>query len=301
MTQATPLFSNVNRNGGEVALASDANGVLHAVIRGVEGDQADWDLGATVYLTSTDNGETWTPFEYIDPDDDATPGSIGVSANISLALDANGVPAVTYWRYNSELWYARRDGPGGTWTRSLVTTMPGQSLPHSAQVRFDPAGAPAIAYFDKAANAVQIARPLPAGTTLPIDVSVSGTAVPATIQPGGDLTYVDGDQSRRRQRRSCGAGESAAARRDVRERVAVFRREPALADRPADGARIDHDHRAREGAQRDGRRGRHRIRHVGRSGHRAGQQRGGDRRDGLRRRVRRTRRPTASTSPRACR
>jgi len=129
-----PLFTNINRNGGEVRLASDASGALHAVVRGVEGDQADYDKGAVVYMTSTDGGRTWGPFEYIDPND-AVPGSIGQNSDISLAIDASGVPAVTYWRYNAELWYARRDGPGGTWTRSLVTVGSVFGAPRSAQVR----------------------------------------------------------------------------------------------------------------------------------------------------------------------
>jgi len=183
----TTLFTTINRSGGETKVASDAAGVLHAVIRGVDGVSADWDLGAVVYITSSDGGQTWSPVEYIDPSD-AVPDSIGVNSNISLALDANGVPAVTYWRYNSELWYARRDGPNGTWTRSLVTFGNKLDAPRSAQVRFDANGQPVIALYDMGADKVRLARPVPVGS-VPVDLAVSGQVTPTTAQPGALLTY----------------------------------------------------------------------------------------------------------------
>ena len=185
----TLLFNNVSGTS-ETAVASDGSGRLHAIIRGVEGNQADWDLGAIVYITSVDGGATWTPFEYIDPIDDAIPDSIGANSNISFALDTDGVPAVTYWRANSELWYARRDGPGGTWTRSLVTTAdPSTRAPRSSQIRFDPAGVPTIAFYDVNARRTRLATPVPFGQTPPIDIAVTGSVNPASAQPGAPLTY----------------------------------------------------------------------------------------------------------------
>ncbi len=184
----TPLYANINRFGGEVVLSSDANGVLHAAIRGVEGTSADWDLGAVVYIKSTDGGDTWTPFEYVDPSD-AVPNSIGLNTGISLAVDANGVPMVTYWRGTDELWYARRDGPGGTWTRSLVTTEPNTAAPLSARLDMDETGKPVIALFDTATNLLRLARPVPEGVTPPIDIAVTGKVAPGVSQPGDALTY----------------------------------------------------------------------------------------------------------------
>jgi hypothetical protein len=47
---------------------------------------------------------------------------------------------VTYWRWNQELYYAKRDGAGGTWKRSLVTLEPGWDAPRENQLRFEPDG-----------------------------------------------------------------------------------------------------------------------------------------------------------------
>lgn len=183
-----PLFTNINGSGGEVTLVSDAHGVLHAVIRGVEGDQAAYDTGAVVYIESTNGGQTWTPFEYIDPDYDGVPNSIGVSTDISLALDSQGHPAVTYWRSKQERWCARR-GADGTWRRSLVTVMPYTGLPYTAQLDFDPQDTPVTAYDDRATNQVRLARPVPTGVTPPIDIAVTGTVSPSFGLPGASLTW----------------------------------------------------------------------------------------------------------------
>jgi uncharacterized repeat protein (TIGR01451 family) len=185
ITFPAPIFTNINRLGGEVKLMSDATGVLHATVRGVEGDSADFDKGAVIYMTSADGGQSWSPFEYVDPAD-AVPGSIGVNTSISMALDANHVPAVTYWRSNQELWYARRDGPGGTWTRSMVTIGTKLGAPRSAQVRFDPNGQPVVALYDMGGDRVVLATPVPFGS-VPIDVGVTGTVTPEVSQPGAGL------------------------------------------------------------------------------------------------------------------
>ena len=188
-TSATPLFADISSLGGEVRMASDASGVVYAAIRGVEGLQGDFDLGAVVYIESRDGGQTWTPFQYVDPLDDAVPNSNGANSDISLAVDAAGIPAVTYWRSRQQLWYARRDGPGGTWTRSLVTTMAYSGQPYSAQLRFDANNDPVVAYYDHNANLLRLARPVPSGVTPPIDIAVTGTAAPAASQPGAPLTF----------------------------------------------------------------------------------------------------------------
>ena len=188
-TTAAPLFTNVNLNGGEVRLASDAGGTLHAVVRGVKSAETDGGAGALVYMQSTDGGQTWSPFEYIDPAD-AVPHSYGINADISFALDSHGVPAVTYWRFRQELWYARRDGPGGTWTQTRVTVMPYSGFAYSAQLRFDSADNPVIAYYDRATNQLRLARPVPAGAAPPpIDIALTGAVAPRVSQPGAPLAY----------------------------------------------------------------------------------------------------------------
>ena len=188
LDQTTTLFTNGNRFGGEVRLQSDANGTLHALLRGVEGDQADWDPGSLVYIASVDGGHTWSAPEYVDPYD-TTPDIVGAITDIALALDANGVAAAAYWKWGQELWFARRDGPGGTWTQSLVTTRWNADAPRGIRLDFAPDGTPELAFYDVYTNRVRIARPVPDGTTMPVDMSVSITGLPAVVPPGAPLTY----------------------------------------------------------------------------------------------------------------
>ena len=185
-----PIFANINPSGGEVSLASDALGVLHAAIRGVEGDDGGADLGAVVYITSTDGGFTWAPFEYVDPDNDTVPHSFGANSDISLALNSQGIPAVTYWRSKQELWYARRDGPNGTWTRSRVTVMPFTGEAYSARLDFDAADQAVIAYYDRVANQLRLARPLPPGVTPPVVTVPFDVLVEATGPAGATVNFV---------------------------------------------------------------------------------------------------------------
>jgi len=187
-TNPTPLFTNINRFGGEVRLLADGS-VLHALVRGYEGQDADWDTGAVVYFNSTDGGQTWSSPEYVDPDNEAAPGTIGVTSNVSLALDAAGVPAVTYWRWNQELYYAKRDGAGGTWKRSLVTLEPGWDAPRENQLRFEPDGGPVIAFYDIAANMLRLARPFPVGAEPAVDLVLTGSVDTPVTSPGAPVTY----------------------------------------------------------------------------------------------------------------
>jgi uncharacterized repeat protein (TIGR01451 family) len=187
-TEPTPLFANINRFGGEVRLLADGS-VLHALVRGYEGQDADWDSGAVVYFNSTDGGQTWSAPEYVDPDNEAVPGNIGVTSNISLALDASGVPAVTYWRWNQELYYAKRDGAGGTWQRSLVTLEPPGDAPRDNQLRFEPQGGPVIAFYDGAANMLRLARPFPVGEEPGVDLALTASVDTPVTSPGAPVNY----------------------------------------------------------------------------------------------------------------
>jgi len=173
-TFPTPLVTNLNPNGGEVNLVSDANGFLHAAIQD--------NRGTLTYIESTDDGGTWTAAEPIDT-------GIGINRGISLAVGGAHVPAVTYWRGDQELWFARRDGPGGTWTQSFVTTMPNANETDAARLHFDSADDPVIAFHDRNTHQIRLARPVPAGVTLPIDIALVGAVSPAVSQPGGRLTY----------------------------------------------------------------------------------------------------------------
>ena len=67
--------------------------------------------------------------------------------------------------------------------------MPFTNNPYSAQIRFDAAGDPVIAYYNRAANQLQLARPVPSGVTLPIDIAVTGTVSPSVARPGDPLNY----------------------------------------------------------------------------------------------------------------
>jgi uncharacterized repeat protein (TIGR01451 family) len=185
----TPLFNDLNRFGGEVRIAVDGAGVLHAIVRGPD-VSADWDLGAIVYLKSTDGGDTWSSPEYVDPHDDpAIQNPWNANSDLSFAIDADGVPSVTFWRWTSELWYARRDGRGGTWTQQRVTALPMANPVRANQLRFDPNGTPVIAYYDSASHMMRLARPVPPGDVVPIDVAVTATAAPSIVRAGATTTF----------------------------------------------------------------------------------------------------------------
>ncbi len=193
------LFDNINRFGGEIRIAEGPDGTLHAIVKGPD-VTADWDLGAIVYLQSADQGMTWSAPQYVDVHDDpAVQSPWNGNSDLSLALDSNGVPAVTFWRWNSELHYARRDGPNGTWTQQLITALPfqlGNGL-RTNQLRFDADDRPVVAFFDPVINKMRLARPVPAGVTMPADVSVRLTASPAVAYPGapGTLTITVTNES----------------------------------------------------------------------------------------------------------
>lgn len=185
--QTRTLYTSLEKLGGEVKLTIDGSGVLHALVRGYDPDSS-FDGGTLVYFNSTDNGVTWSTPEYIDPFD-AVPANPGVHANISLAVDASGVPAVTYWKSQQQLIYARRDGAGGTWTRSVVATRPNVTASRTAFVDFDATGNPVVAYFDQPSNRLLLARPVPQGVVVPVDLALTGVVSPATMAGGGPLTY----------------------------------------------------------------------------------------------------------------
>ena len=183
------LFTDNTSNNGEGRIAIDAAGTLHAIVRGPD-ISADWDLGAIVYLTSTDGGTTWSPWEYVDPHDDpAVQSPWNGNTDMSLAVDADGVPAVTFWRWNSELWYARRDGPGGTWTQQPVMALPIVNPVRGNQLRFDPDGNPVIAFYDPVIRMMRLARPVPQGVVVPVDVAVTVSAAPAVLPSGAATTF----------------------------------------------------------------------------------------------------------------
>ena len=185
----TQLFDNINRFGGEVRIAVDNTGALHAIVRGPD-VTADWDLGAIVYLTSTDHGDTWSSPEYVDYHDDPAvqQGPWNANSDLSLVVDDNGVPAVSFWRWQSELWYAKRDG--GTWTQQRVTALPFNNQQRANQLRFDPStGEPVIAFYDPAINQMRLARPAPTGVTLPADMSVTAGVVSPVTTPGALSIY----------------------------------------------------------------------------------------------------------------
>ena len=185
----THLFDDINRFGGEVRIAVDGAGTLHAIVRGPD-ISADWDLGAMVYLKSVDGGTTWSSREYVDPHDDpAIQNPWNGNSDVSLVVDANGVPAVSFWRWDSELWYARRDGPGGTWTQQRVTALPIANPVRSNQLRLDPNGEPVIAFYDPAIHKLRLARPVPTGAMIQVDVAVTVTATPAVVPPGASTTF----------------------------------------------------------------------------------------------------------------
>ncbi|MEO8678624.1 MAG: Ig-like domain repeat protein [Vicinamibacterales bacterium] len=185
----THLFNDLNRFGGEVRIAIDDAGVLHAIVRGPD-ISADWDLGAIVYLTSADGGNTWSSRQYVDPHDDpAVQNPWNGNSDLSFAVDADGVPAVAFWRWSSELWYARRDGPNGQWTQQLVSALPSVNPVRANQLRFDPNGAPVIAFYDPAIRTIRLARPVPTGVVLPIDVAVTATASPGVLPAGAATTF----------------------------------------------------------------------------------------------------------------
>ncbi len=185
--QTRVLNSNLERFGGEVKLSVDASGVLHALVRGYDPDSAS-DSGTLVYFSSADNGATWSPPEHVDPFD-AIAANPGVHANVALALDAAGVPSVTYWKSQQQLIYARRDGPGGTWTRSIVATRPNTTASRAAFLDVDAADNPVVAFFDQPSNRLLLARPVAQGVTVPVDLAVSGVVAPAAVAAGGPLTY----------------------------------------------------------------------------------------------------------------
>jgi uncharacterized repeat protein (TIGR01451 family) len=182
-----PLFVSINRFGGEVAIAVDGGGVIHAVVGGAE-SFFDGDTGAIMYARSTDGGTTWSPWEYVDIQDELYFSHL--NTNLSLAVDDSGTPSVASWRWGAELWYSRRDGPNGSWTYQLVTTVSGANTNRDQQVRFDRAGSPVIAFVDPDVRRVRLARPIPQGATMPVDVSVTLQASATTAAPGATASYM---------------------------------------------------------------------------------------------------------------
>lgn len=185
--QTRTLYTNLERLGGEVKLAIDGQGVLHALVRGYDPDSA-FDGGTLVYFRSTDNGLTWSTPEYVDPFD-AVAANPGAHTDASLAVDSAGVPAVVYWKSQQQLIYARRDGAGGSWTRSVVASRPNVTASRAAAVDFDSTDSPVVAYFDQPSNRLLLARPVPQGVIVPVDLAVTGVVAPATVAAGGPLTY----------------------------------------------------------------------------------------------------------------
>jgi uncharacterized repeat protein (TIGR01451 family) len=174
--------------GGETQIRSDAAGTLHALQRGWAADH-NYDTGTLIYLRSADEGATWSTPEFLDPFD-AVPGNPGVHTDVTLAVDAGGVPAALYWRGRQQLWYARRDGAGGTWTRSLVTTRPtAVDLPRATGLDFDANGQPVVAFYDSPSDRVLVARPVPDGEVVAVDLALSGSVTPTAVAPGGTITY----------------------------------------------------------------------------------------------------------------
>jgi hypothetical protein len=215
---ATPttvtLSTTLERLGGEVALVADASGVLHALVRGYSPDST-FDGGTLVYFQSADGGATWTSPEFVDPYD-GVPTNPGIHTDIALAVDANGVPAVAYWKSRQQLWYAKRDGVGRSWNGAQVASRPNGDVSRAVALDFDARNQPVLVYFDQPNNRLVAARtllPEPAATittlrastlvarpgqTVFFDATVR-TVDPEGPTPAGAFTFINpsgGDQYR---------------------------------------------------------------------------------------------------------
>ena len=161
----------------ETALVADAAGTLHALVAGWAPDYAG-DLGTLAYFRSTDGGLTWTPPEVVDPWD-AVPANPGIHTDIALAIDAQGVPAVAYWKHRRQLWYAKRDGPGPSWNVAQVGAHTLEA-PRAVGLDFDRRNQPVLVYFDQPNNRLVSARtmpPPPAATTTSLRASSTSITV----------------------------------------------------------------------------------------------------------------------------
>ncbi len=188
----------LERLGGEARLSADQNGVLHALVRGYDPDYSG-DGGTIAYFWSTDRGQTWNGPEYVDPWD-AVRSNPGLHSDIALAVDANGVPGVTYWKSRQQLWFAKRDGPGGGWTQSLVATRPNVDQARAAQLDFDRAGRPVVAFWDPPSGRVMLAtlappnRPPAIAAVLPRWSLFEGDVISLAMTRIVSATDPDGDQ-----------------------------------------------------------------------------------------------------------
>jgi hypothetical protein len=166
------LSTTLERLGGEVTLVADASGVLHGLVRGYSPDST-FDGGTLGYFQSADGGATWTAPEFIDPYD-AVPANPGIHTDVALAVDADGVPAVAYWKSRQQLWYAKRDGVGSSWTLAQVASRPNVDVSRAVALDFDARNQPVLVYFDQPNNRLVAARtlpPEPAATTTTLRAS----------------------------------------------------------------------------------------------------------------------------------
>lgn len=118
--------SSVVGKGHGAALAIDAEGTLHAVLRANE---------ATGSRYARREGGTWRS-EPVDPGTVAT--------HVSLALDAQGQVHLAYVGSRAtQLFHAVRSASG--WRRTLVATRPGTATFQGVDLAFTPPGEPAVA------------------------------------------------------------------------------------------------------------------------------------------------------------
>ena len=72
---------------------------------------------------------------------------------------------------------------------TAVTALPMANPVRANQLRFDPNGTPVIAYYDAASHMMRLARPVPPGVVVPIDVAVAATAAPSIVRAGATTTF----------------------------------------------------------------------------------------------------------------
>lgn len=140
-----PILGPAETTG--LSAVADSSNAVHVALTGVS-DDINWFWSTLLYVRRDSSG-VWSQEVIVD-------GHTTSNRNPSIALDADGDPAIAYWRYPDQIRLARFDG--AAWSDSLITRT-GSVLNQVSkpQLAFDLQNRPVVAFYHEGTNTLMTA------------------------------------------------------------------------------------------------------------------------------------------------